>query len=735
MILWPTFRGVRLARAGAGAAAPFFAMALFVSPTARAADSAETKPEAAANTAEPAFQQLVSRASAAPPESPIDPKADPIRAYRVSPEAIRVRKDAVVDAVKQLNPGKSKNGKYSLRAVLPRLLRDPADAASLAAIESAVSSEEHDSFAEIYLAQVYGRFGASLPASLRDVFRAQAEAYPKFLGGGTENMVGMERVAAMVFGEAFPEMKTSYGMPGRDVADQAVQWMRRYGKEVYRWSMSEYLSPIYLGVHNEIWLTANEYAHTDAARLMSRAMLDWIWTDLAVNSHLGQVLPPQTRAKSMHTRGPQMTYPNTHTQWLSWLYWGDERSRPGREDLPPYMAQIKPNMPVNEAFGGFALGLQSAVIPAVSEEYPNEIIRNIGAKRVRTPYRLLQSRVNFGALIGAGDSPAAKMPAMDAIHRYNLRSVYVAKDYAIGAGYFRQHLQSENLMHLMPMGIVYQSDDPLNLIFLSHPYWYTALQDERTGNELGLDDWLGHSPFEQSVHWDNAILTLYDIPEADPYLGAAIGTKNEKWLSERSPKCIRAACLYVPATIDEKRQTPWGWLLREKDVYIAVRPFGVERAEWQTCDHPVQAGYERLVLYGALMGVAIEVGDRGEYGTPDAFAQKVGQAALDLSTLSQDKEARYVSSRGASLRLGFAADGGFPRAWVDGAALDFENWPVCESPYVTCRNGVLDVNDGAKGFTVDWSGDYPAYTYYDLANGARHATGSERLEQGSMKKK
>jgi len=67
--------------------------------------------------------------------------------------------------------------------------------------------------------------------------------------------------------------------------------------------------------------------------------------------------------------------------------------------------------------------------------------------------------------------------------------------------------------------------------------------------------------------------------------------------------------------------------------------------------------------------------------------------------------------------------------------MDFERWPVCESPYVTCRNGVLDVNDGTKGFTIEWSGDNPIYTYYDLTNGAKKITGGEWLENGTMKKK
>ncbi|MCX7015356.1 MAG: hypothetical protein NTW86_22860 [Candidatus Sumerlaeota bacterium] len=48
---------------------------------------------------------------------------------------------------------------------------------------------------------------------------------------------------------------------------------------------------------------------------------------------------------------------------------------------------------------------------------------------------------------------------------------------------------------------------------------------------------------------------------------------------------------------------------------------------------------------------------------------------------------------------------------------------------------MLDVNDGSKGFTIDWSGENPIYTCYDLANGAKKVTSVEWLENGTMNEK
>ena len=79
----------------------------------------------------------------------------------------------------------------------------------------------------------------------------------------------------------------------------------------------------------------------------------------------------------------------------------------------------------------------------------------------------------------------------------------------------------------------------------------------------------------------------------------------------------------------------------------------------------------------------------------------------------------YQTSRGHVLDLRHqAADdvsdsdrsGWLPDASINGVPLDFDRWPTCESPYVSCRDRVLDVNDGRQGFTIDWQGDLPVGT-------------------------
>ncbi|MGV3663584.1 MAG: hypothetical protein ACO1TE_25670 [Prosthecobacter sp.] len=685
--------------------APFFVVLLI-----GAASGADNRPAGTLS-----FEALMASVATPPAPEKMPSEEEARLAYSVSDEAMKLRKAAVLEKAVDIIPDDKPSGKQSLRVDLARLMRHPQDEEAWKNVELVAPFDGKSAhFTKIMLAYTYGKHKDVLPPGMLEVLRRQAESYEEFLGTGTENHIAMQRVAGSIFGAAFPEMKTAYGISGRELEDLTLEWMPRYAKAVYATSMKEYLSMIYLGVHNEIWLTAAQYGPTENSRAIGQAMLDWIWADLAVNTHLSQTLPPSTRAKLMLDHSAPMIHPSTHAQWLAWLYWGDLRSRPGSDPLPPVAAAMSKKTKSSKMKEGNE-GYQTAIIPSITELSPNEVIRNLGAKKVALPYMLLQSRAH-GSFVGAmatnpflkhKDKPEAE------ITRNHLRSAYIARDYSIGAGYFRKDDSGDNeqYMHLLPSAITYRSADLLNSIFVSHPYWYAG---EPHGNKdeaskvFGLDCWLGKSPFEQSVHWENTVIHLFNIPDEDPYVAAAKPKEAAKWTDSRLKSPLKKVCVYVPESIDETRQTPWGWVLREGNVFISLRPVNTTTTTWEACTNDVQKGYKRLILEGSLIGLVVEVGDAAEHGTFDAFTAKVGNATPQLA----GKRLDHTSTRSIPFSLQYDDSSWFPKASVKGAPLDFENWPVCESPYVTSRNGVLDVNDGKNGFTVTWQGDKPAYAAY-----------------------
>ena len=587
------------------------------------------------------------------------------------------------------------NPKQAFRVVLCRLMEDPEDEIALQYIPIGLRfRDKGDTFGKSALSRIYCQFGDVLPESTREQIFDEVTTYEGWLTGGTENHIAMRRTAGFLFGEAFPKASFAQGLTGAELAAECFRYFKEYGRLLYQSSMTEFLSPIYHSCHTATWLNVYDFAKDPQAKLCARAILDWMFADLATNSHHGIIIPPATRAKGLMTDSYQLSTVRSNTQWSAWLYWG--------------AGNVKETY---EAVAGTTTWKQSPfTLHAVSDYVPERIVRNLGAKRVDTPYRLFQSRANKAAIdppsinpYGKTASPYPQQPDV----RYATRSVYVHKNYAIGAGTRKAEIDEPTVRHAHTFGVIWKDTHPRNWLFVVHPYWYVNRPDEESGELLGADDWSGTSPFLQMVHWENAALLLADLPEKDPYHGQAVGS-NPKWISDRPAELHRQLNVFVPATVEQALGPGGGVFLRTDDVYISLRPIGGEAIWEETC----REGYRRLAVHGKCVGYTVEVGDADEYGTFDAFREQIASCELDVTELSRDKHVRYHSSRGHALDLHYDESSWRPNAHVNGTRVDYDRWPICESPYLTCRDGVMHVNDGQHGMRVDWSCALPEYTYY-----------------------
>jgi hypothetical protein len=136
-------------------------------------------------------------------------------AYCVSEEALKIRQAAVLEKAGDIVLDNKPSGKQSLRVVLARLMRDPQDALAWKNVEVVAPFDGKSAhFTKIMLAYLYGKYRGTLPLGMLDILRQQAEAYEEFLGTGKENHISMQRVSGSIFGAAFPQMKTTYGITG-----------------------------------------------------------------------------------------------------------------------------------------------------------------------------------------------------------------------------------------------------------------------------------------------------------------------------------------------------------------------------------------------------------------------------------------------------------------------------------------------------------------------------------------
>ena len=616
---------------------------------------------------------------------------------QISDEAIIRRKQMVVRAATksvEWNP-QGANPKNAFRVILCRLLENPQDQMALDYIPIGLGfRSKGDTFGKSNLARIFAQFGDQLPQDIQDQIFREVTTYDGFLTGGTENHIAMRRTAGFLFGERFPDATFHHGLTGKELAEECLQYMIKYGQTLYRNSMVEFLSPIYLGVHIATWLNIAEYAKDPRAKICGKAILDYMLTDLAINSHCGIIIPPATRAKGLVKEDQMLSTLRPNTQWTGWLYWDAGNGPQTQEELE--------NAP--DWKGG------PLMLHCLSDYLPDPVIRNIGAKRIATPYSLIQSRANREVISLSHinkygmPNPVDRNPPNS---QYVTRSVYVNRDYAIGAGTRLEDIHESTLRHAHSFSITWRDKSPYNWLFFVHPYWYT--NREQNGKPLREEDWSGTSPFFQMVHWENAAVLLFDIPENDPYENDAENA-NPKWLSNRPEKLYHRIHAYIPDTIDETITTDHGVYLRAKEVYVGIHPIG-GKAYWEDSDHK---GYRRIVIEGNLVGAAVEVGDRAEYESFSSFQEKVSATKLNADDLQTQKRVRYSSTRGHHLDLQHNPKGGRPIASVNDAILNFDQWPTCESPYLTCRDGVMDVNDGHSGFRVNWQNELPQYSSYKI---------------------
>lgn len=635
----------------------------------------------------------------------VDTWNDQVLMQRVAAEAVERRKQMLIEAgaADEFN---RRGTKHMFPVVLARLAINPNDRDALAYIPLGMTERSHsDFFGRSSLSRIWYQFGSQLSPQVADDLRKDVAAYEDYLTGGTENHIAMKRSSGLLFGEQFPDDAFAGGRSGRDVANQCREYMRTYGQSVYAHSMNEFLSPTYHAVNTAPWLNVAEFSRDDSSRLMADAILDWMFADLALNYNHGLITPPFQRANGYMEDSYQLNYARTQTAWTAWLYFGGGLT-PNAPSAKFPSESYKPLQPYG----------MSGVLHAMSPYMPHPAIRNLGAKRLASPFMTWQSRE-----IRPGTFP-------------QLRSSYASQNYTIGTGNFSPDV---SLRFTQPFAVSWTSKDERNYLMAQHPYWFTGGTSSERGGAPQFDgeDWMGTSPFCQSVHWENAAVLLYDIPTNDPFTNADFNDRGAAVQGGRTKTVAQSVFIYVPKSIDQQQKVGKDFFFREGDVYIALRPLR-DGAAWVST---VKEGYVRLELPAKdhLTGFAIEVGDQAEFGSFEKFQRSVAAAVLNTTKLDRNKEVVYTSTRGHALRLQHQAvpnETGtwYPNASINGTKIDFTAWPVSHSPYVTCKNGVLDIHDGHSGMTIDWSGDLPKYTYFDLAGGKRVVTGTKAVQNGKL---
>lgn len=594
---------------------------------------------------------------------------------------------------------------------LARLARDPDDAEALEQAVGNVVRLDNQSvpIGTIALALYWDHFSEAQRQTMLDAMKSWREVD----GHGTENHALMQNACGYLFTQWFPDETgwTTNSMGPMDsgplnarIRDNLV----RVASSLFDKGYVENLSTTYLLLHLYPWMMIQQFADDEALRNVANAALHFHLANLAVNSFHGQVVSPFNRSNYQQQNTPHVyDLEGSHTQipqvpFLSWLYWGEGTHFDDPETLGDAIRRFHGHI-------GFFTAMRAWGPPP-------EVLRRIGAGE-GAPYTVRSSAADFG--YWGGGEP-----------HDNMRTVHRTDRYAVGTGFFR-YAPGSFYINYNNFGVLYDTEDKHNVVDINQNYWMSDLEEG--------DRWphCMNSPFQQDAMHENTVISLFNVPETDPWRGLGRGD----WIANRDGHydgLIQRVDVRYPSTVDEVVERD-GWVfLREADVFIAIRPL-----REYTTDTEALPAFTLLRSPGATNAVVLEVGTAEEHGDFAAF-----QATVEANPLRVDWDTltvEYTDSQGDAIRArwvapDYALSGGGervlvrPEVWVDGeyaSGVPPEEWPLIESPHVRLEGRVLRIEHGRDRLTVDWSGEQPVFFAEELCEEGQTECGGACVDASS----
>ncbi|SDM49082.1 hypothetical protein [Kriegella aquimaris] len=610
------------------------------------------------------------------------------------------RKQFIIEGLK--NVTLTERGKHGLPKAIARLESDPHDGAALTYITNDLENRHQSMFDFPGIALALCRYWDSFNAKQLEKIKGDLENLAKpdkqngegFLGHGTENHATMMWSSAYLFGQLFPDAKWANGMTSDELMADMKERLRKTFKNVYAHGYTEYLSTTYEVVMNfpvEILL---EYAKDPEMKAIAEAFMLYKWSLLSLNNFEGNILAPYGRMNTQqdHLSDDSYISATTYYNWLMWG-WGPATSNMKMHQFDDY----------SEASYTIFSALSGVVPPSVFFQL---------AGNDPAPFELKTSASTFGHY---GSAAPHQM----------MRKVYRNKTYAIGTGNFRWVPGGDYADHdANGFNITYHSPDRFNYINCFHPYWYSD-GDEK---DRTPDTWYkgNISPFQQTAHSKNTVITLFNIPEKDPWVNTPSESKWA-WRDGHADNLIKRGMLRYPKSVDEKVEEN-GWIfLREGDTYIGIKPL---KSYYEQTDLKGTGldGFNIVKSDYAQTGFVFELGSKAESGSFEKFRRtlKKNRLSIDWKNMS----VTYTDSQKEKLQIQYkdglpiATENEMPehlvKKGINGMAesvptVKIENkkekgyrqWPMIESPFINMNSSVLRIHDGTTDIEVDWQADYP----------------------------
>lgn len=552
-------------------------------------------------------------------------------------------------------------GKYLPGAAMAKLILNPADEEARKYMNDERSYREHYHFAAVNWGRFLPLFGATLTPETQQNLAERAARFGAYLNpSGTENHRTMEWTTANVL----PHFLVGPGgLSNRNKADSLAiskERLRQYVKGLYFAGQGEWDSSTYLMFDVNGLLNIYDFAPDDESRLLAKAGLDWLVAGFALKYRDGIYTAP-------HQRGFYDQPVESIAARTGWLWWG-ANSRVSRE---------------------FARSFLYTLHPITSSYRPNIVLSNLAKKQVDLPFEARNTKPNYW-------HGHQQQPRPGQYHE----TVWNGKTYTLGSLWDGFGGQMTRLQ------LVAQTENGAVAFTGGHPR-----KSDHTGQKLDEISYRdGNGRYDQSAQIGSALISMSRIPDDEPLdysffsipEGATAPQRRGKWLTMRVGATflglypLAGEALIGPTDLSDKQKT-------ENEALVTAGKA------------PKHISVPVIRFPGRPTGFVLETASANSQAASieqdfEKFGASLEAREVDTARFESEMEVSYRALCGTLVKMKYQSDSDHAAVWFDGTPVELEKWQVYGSRYLSCENSVLRVNDGERGFAVDFSGDLPIYS-------------------------
>ncbi|QYM78920.1 hypothetical protein K0B96_16690 [Horticoccus luteus] len=485
--------------------------------------------------------------------------------------------------------------------------------------------------------------------------------------GDTENHWLLSYASYYLVAQTHPDAGPECWFNGRSSAEnlaEAKNYIEHWIGVTTSYGQGEYDSPNYIEEYAVGLALLAGWAQDKAFRDRAKQMLDYIFYDYAAETLDGLYGGAHSRVYPRHIMAPG----RTAAAALGWLLFGLGEYEPSERQVTRH--QLRDELPE-----------RGAKLIALSGYEPPPILERIARERAQPYVERERKRTRWRMRHAGPDSFVIGDKRTVPVYKYS----YVDPDFILGSsqGGLLQPIQqqtwgliwrTENAVMRCPsfFGVQpYASSVEGSMYFPVDPAVVTDLITRSKADYDSPDKLASGSPYEQVVQSGRALIALQDIPAS---------------------ALFHHITLFFSRDLEHTVEDSSGWIFTQGGpVYLACRPF--VQGQWRPNDwtgflsggaggilvsgdfEEWGVGHRCYVSEAHQNGYIVQVAATRDFSSFAAFQDAVRGLALTFS-LSPTPAATFTALDGTKLQVRY---GDTPH--VNGAPVDYANWPLFDSPF------------------------------------------------------